>query len=228
MEPAADVEGTGQPGNKQLEGAQSPQLMIQKTAPKEVQVGKPASFRVTVRNTGQSPAGEVEVHDQIPKGTRLLSTTPRASRNARGELVWTLGTIRPGEESSCEMQLMPTAEGEIGSVATVHFGADASARTVATRPQLVVETSAPKRVLIGEQAVLTITISNPGTGVATGVVLEEHIPPGMQHPAGTELEYEVGDLKPGESRKLELPLVANRPGHQPLDRPRRRQPPRRT
>ena len=67
-------------------------------------------------------------------------------------------------------------------------------------------------MLIGEQVTLTITVSNPGTGVATGVVLEERIPPGLQHPAGSELEYEVGDLKPGESRKLELPLVANRPG----------------
>jgi uncharacterized repeat protein (TIGR01451 family) len=55
-------------------------------------------------------------------------------------------------------------------------------------------------------------ISNPGSGVATGVVLSERIPPGLQHPAGTELEYEVGDLKPGESRKLDLPLVASRPG----------------
>jgi uncharacterized repeat protein (TIGR01451 family) len=34
----------------------------------------------------------------------------------------------------------------------------------------------------------------------------------LQHPAGSELEYEVGNLKPGESRKLELPLVANRAG----------------
>ena len=67
---------------------------------------------------------------------------------------------------------MPTAEGEIGSVATVHFGADASARTIATRPQLVVETAVPKhKVLIGDQVTLSITISNPGTGVATGVVL---------------------------------------------------------
>ena len=71
-----------------------------------------------------------------------------------------------------EMQLMPTAEGEIGSVATVHFGADASARTVATRPQLAVETTAPSQVLIGEQVTLSITVSNPGTGVATDVVLE--------------------------------------------------------
>ena len=67
-------------------------------------------------------------------------------------------------------------------------------------------------MLIGEQVTLTITVSNPGTGVATNVVLDERIPPGLQHPAGGDLEYPVGDLKPGESRKLELPLLANRPG----------------
>jgi uncharacterized repeat protein (TIGR01451 family) len=205
-------EGSGQPGDPRLEGAQSPQLTIQKLAPKEIQVGKPATFRVTVRNNGPAPASEVEVYDQVPKGTKLLGTTPQARRGPRGEIIWTLGTIRPGEEAKVEMQLMPTAEGEIGSVATVHFGADASARTVATRPQLVVESTAPKRVMIGDQATLSITISNPGTGVATGIVLEEHIPPGLQHPAGSELEYQVGDLKPGESRKLDLPLVAHRPG----------------
>ncbi len=211
-ESAADSEGTGQPGGKQLEGVQSPQLTIQKSAPKEIQVGKPAVFRVTVRNTGQVPACQVEVRDLVPKGTRLIGTTPQATRGPRGEIVWTLGTIRPGEESTVEMQLSPTAEGEIGSVATVHFGADASARSIATRPQLVVETIAPAKVLIGEQMTLSITVSNPGTGVATGVVLDERIPPGLRHPAGTELEYEVGDLKPGETRKLELPLVANQAG----------------
>jgi uncharacterized repeat protein (TIGR01451 family) len=78
---------------------------------------------------------------------------------------------------------------------------------------LVVESTIPKKdVLIGEQVTLTVTVSNPGTGVATGVVLEEHIPPGLQHPAGKELEYRVGDLKPGETRKLELQLAANRAG----------------
>lgn len=211
-EVAPETEGTGQPGGQQLEGVQSPQLTIQKTAPKEVQVGKPASFRITVRNTGPIPACEVEVRDLVPKGARLMGTTPTASRGTRGEVVWALGTIRPGDESSVEMQLMPTAEGEIGSVATVRFGADTSARSIATRPQLVVETIAPAKVLIGEPLNLNITVSNPGTGVATGVVLEERIPPGLQHPAGAELEYEIGDLKPGESRKLDLALVANRPG----------------
>lgn len=209
---AAEVEGTGQPGDKRLEGVQSPQLTIQKIAPQEIQVGKPAKFTITVRNTGAAPARQVEVRDVVPKGTRLLGTTGQSSRGTRGEIVWALGTIRPGEEASVGMQLMPTAEGEIGSVATVLFGADASARSIATRPQLVVETAAPQTVLIGDQVTLGIKVSNPGTGVATGVVLTEHIPPGLQHPAGKELEYQVGDLKPGESRKLELPLVASRAG----------------
>jgi uncharacterized repeat protein (TIGR01451 family) len=106
------------------------------------------------------------------------------------------------------MELMPTAEGEIGSVATVHFGADASARTISTRPDVVVQTNAPAQALIGEKINMTITVSNPGSGVATGVILEEHIPSGLQHPAGSELEYNIGVLKPGESKKLELELVA--------------------
>jgi uncharacterized repeat protein (TIGR01451 family) len=201
-------EGTGQPGAKQLEGPQSPQVTIQKAAPAEIQVGRPAIFKTVVRNTGMIPAGQVEVLDQVPKGTRLLNTTPRATQGERGELLWKLGTLRPGEESAVEMELMPIAEGEIGSVATVHFGADASAKTISTRPQIAVQTTAPGQVLIGEKVNLTITISNPGTGVATGVVLEEHLPAGLQHAAGSELEYEIGVLKPRESKKLELQLIA--------------------
>ncbi|MGA2059608.1 MAG: hypothetical protein ABSG67_03930 [Thermoguttaceae bacterium] len=208
----ANSEGTGQPGSKQLEGAQTPQVTIQKFAPNEIQVGKPAVFKIAVRNTGSIPAGQVEIRDQTPRGTKLLGTTPRASQGPRGEIVWTIGTLRPGEESSVEMELLPTAEGEIGSVATVHFGADASARTISTRPKLALEMSAAEKVLIGEQVVMSIVVSNPGTGVATGVVLEEHLPAGLQHPAGAELEYEVGDLRPGESKKLDLPMAAVSPG----------------
>ena len=205
-------EGTGQPGSKQLEGPQCPRLSVEKFAPAEIQVGKPSTFRVTVGNTGETAASGVEIHDQIPKGTRLMTTTPRASRGARGELVWNVGTIQPGDETTVEMQLMPVAEGEIGSVATVNFSATASARTTSTRPQLVIKTSAPAEVLIGEEVLLSITISNPGSGIATGVVLSEQIPAGLRHASGNDLEYEVGDLKPGESKKLELSLTAARAG----------------
>ncbi len=208
--PIAD--GTGQPGNKQLEGPQSPQIVLEKVAPPEIQVGRPAVLRVVVRNRGTFAAREVEIHDRVPRGTRLLGTAPPVNQGAGGELVWSLGEIKPGGETSVEMQIMPTDEGEVGSVATVRFEADATARSMVTRPKLAIETHGTARVLLGEDATLTFTVSNPGSGVANGVVLSEQIPAGLTHPGGSELSYTIGKLKPGESRQLQLRLKAVKPG----------------
>jgi len=205
-------EGSGTPGQKQLEGPQAPQLTLHKIAPPEVQVGKPATFQIKLKNTGPVAAANVEIRDVVPKGARLVSTSPRANPGVRGELVWQLGTVKPGDEVAVEVQIMPIDEGELGSVATVSFSAEASARTIATKPQLVIKTSAPSTVLIGDEVPLSITVSNVGSGVARKVVVEERVPPGLQHSAGPELEYEVGDLKPNESRQVELKLTAVQPG----------------
>jgi uncharacterized repeat protein (TIGR01451 family) len=209
---ANTAEGTGRPGTKQLEGAQSPRLTVEKTAPPEVQVGKPAKFEIKVRNSGSVTAQVVEIHDEIPKGTQLVSTNPTATTGPHGELVWTLGTLNPGEQVTAQLELMPVSEGEIGSVASVSFRADASARTVATKPQLMLQVSGPKQVMIGSDVTLTIRLSNPGSGTAGGVVLAERVPPGLRHPAGNELEFEVGALKPGESRQIELTMSAAQAG----------------
>ena len=209
---SAAVEGAGQPGKKEQEGPQSPQVSIQKFAPAGVQVGKPAVFRVAVRNTGAISAHGVEVRDQIPKGTQLISTKPRAQRGASGELVWELGTLKSGDEAAVEMEVMPVAEGELGSVAAVRFNAEATARTIATKPELVLKTAAANQVLIGEELALSIVVSNPGSGPAHNVVLMERIPAGLQHQAGPELEYQVGTLKPGEQKQIQLSLTAMQAG----------------
>lgn len=210
---ASADEGTGRPAtDRRFEGPQSPQLSIQKIAPEEIQVGKPAVFRIEVKNTGPVAAQNVEIRDQIPQGTRLIDTKPAAKRGAQGELVWDLEKIESGSGASVEMQIMPTAEGEIGSVATVSFSAAASTRCRCTKPALAVNVSGPQTVMIDESMTLSITISNPGSGKATGVVIEEHVPACFEHPAGAELEYEVGDLAPNESKTLDLKLKAVRPG----------------
>jgi uncharacterized repeat protein (TIGR01451 family) len=200
------IMGHGRPGMKQIEGAQAPSLVVEKAAPEEVQVGKPAVFAIRVQNVGTATAQGVEIHDVIPQGTHLLDTRPAGAQVADGQVTWHIGTIKPGDEATVEMELMPIAEGEIGSVATVHFAGEASARTRCTRPQLVLDVSTPEQVLIGEEVTLTIKITNPGTGTATGIVISETIPEQLEHPAGGELEYEVGDLKPGESRQIELAM----------------------
>jgi uncharacterized repeat protein (TIGR01451 family) len=43
-------------------------------------------------------------------------------------------------------------------------------------------------------------------------VLAEKVPTGLKHPAGGELEFEVGTLKPGQSRQVDLTLKAAQAG----------------
>jgi len=188
-------------------------LTIEKTAPPEIQIGKAAKFTIKVRNTGTAPAHGVEVHDTVPQGTQLVGTTPEAQRGAQSSLVWDLNTLKPGDEQTLELELMPMSEGEIGSVATVHFRAEASVRTMATKPMLNMEVFSPSRVMKGETLTVKIKLSNPGTGAASGVMLSEIVPDGLKHEAGRELEFEVGTLKPGETRELELQLTAAEAGN---------------
>ncbi len=207
-----ESEATGKPGPAELEGPQTPTLTVEKMAPAEIRVGVPAKFMIKVRNRGEVSADQVLLRDEIPHGTRLVATVPQANRLSDGAIMWQMGTIKPGEEVTATMELMPVAEGEVGSVATISLQASASARTLATRPQLVIEQSAPRQVRIGEDVELSIRLSNPGSGSATSVVLKEDVPDGLKHAAGRELEYEVGTLKPAETQQFPLTLLAEKPG----------------
>ncbi len=131
--PIATGEGTGKPGEKALEGPQQPTLVIQKFAPTEIQVGKTAKFVLQVRNAGAQTADGVTIHDEVPQGTKLISTSPNATTEG-SHIVWQIGKLSPGEDRTVEMQLMPTTEGEIGSVATVSYAAQASVKPAARCP----------------------------------------------------------------------------------------------
>jgi uncharacterized repeat protein (TIGR01451 family) len=206
------TEAAGRPGERALEGPQRPAIVLQKFAPPEIQIGKPAKFVIKVRNVGQRPAENVQITDDIPQGTEFTGATPQAEV-AGGVLAWQLGNLSPGEERTVEVELMPTAEGEIGSVARVTFASQASAKTRCTRPQLALRLSAPAEVLVGRQQPVTIELHNPGTGDATSVMLVENVPDNVTHPAGPSLEFEVGTLRAGETRRMELMLTAEKAGH---------------
>lgn len=204
-------EGTGKPGEKALEGVQQPTLVIQKFAPPEIQVGKTAKFVVQVRNAGAQSADGVVIRDEIPQGTKLISTSPNATTEGT-HISWQIGKLSPGEDRTVEMQLMPTTEGDVGSVATVSYNASASVKTRCTMPQLAVRMTAANEVMVGNQQHIKIEVRNPGSGDATGVMLLENVPPNVKHVAGPSLEFELGTLHPNETRELDLVLTAEKAG----------------
>lgn len=189
------------------QGQLRPQLTIEKLAPPRASLGQAMVYSIVIRNIGQTDATKVVVEDQIPKGTRLTGTIPRAELIDK-KLIWRLGTVAPGREERLSVRVIPTAEGTIGSVATVNFVAEVAAKTTVIAPKLHLEMTAPKQAKIGENVVFDFKLSNNGNAEASGVFLRDVIPAGFQHPDGNDLEYEVGKLPPGESQEIRLTLVA--------------------
>jgi len=197
------------PGLRQLDGSQNPSMEIQKRAPNEVQVGIPATFTLLVRNVGNATAYDVQVVDAIPKGSRLVRTEPQAQQDGPSGLTWKLGEMAALSEKTITIELVPESEGEIGSVASVNFAAQASVRTMSTQPKLVVKQQSETLVLGGDRIRIMIDVTNTGTGTARNVLLEEDVPQNMRHASGSAmLERDLGDLAPGENFKLDIELTA--------------------
>ncbi len=201
------------PGEPKFEGVQIPALAVQKIAPREVQVNREATFELIVKNTGRSSAENVQVHDFVPDGARFVSAVPGPTQNVDGRISWDLGTMAPGQQVSIQTKILPERPGDMGSVAHVTFGAQASAKTVCTQPQLSMRHESPESILIGQDFVLNIFVENKGNGAADDVVLQEDVPEGLEFAGGQkELEYAIGTLQPGETRNIQLRLRAARVG----------------
>jgi len=200
---------TSTPGSRQFEGSQNPSLEIHKRAPQEVQVGVAATFTAVVRNVGNATAFDVQVTDAIPKGSRFVRAFPEAQRVGNDGLAWNLGELAAGQEATISMEIVPETEGEIGSVASVKFAAQASVRTISTQPRLSIKQTAVAEMLGGDSATIIIDVTNSGTGVARDVRLEEDVPKVFRHVTGAvALQQDVGDLAPGESMRFEIELMA--------------------
>ncbi|MGB0656035.1 MAG: hypothetical protein ACPGMQ_11430 [Pirellulales bacterium] len=208
--------GQGRPGLPQIEGLQTPQLTLEKSGPRDLQVGKPARFEVIIRNVGAATAHDTVLRDAVPYGTSLITTMPPASpggpNTPSGELLWAIGELKAGQEARVAMEVMPQLEGDIGSVASVTFRADATVRSRVTKPALEIVAEPPQPTLVGEMMAVDISLSNPGTGTATGVIVEGILPDSVSHPAGREVEFDVGQLEPGSSRSISLKLATITPG----------------
>jgi uncharacterized repeat protein (TIGR01451 family) len=79
-------------------------------------------------------------------------------------------------------------------------------------PDLTVAVSKPPDVCVGDAVNLAFTLRNAGNVPARHVVLTTLLPPGLQHPKGTDLESDLDTLAPGDSRNLPLDVTALQPG----------------
>jgi uncharacterized repeat protein (TIGR01451 family) len=80
------------------------------------------------------------------------------------------------------------------------------------KPDLTLTATAPDAVFSGQTVGIKIALGNNGTGAAHDVVLHAVMGDGLTAAGGSDLETNIGELKPGESRTVNLQATATHAG----------------
>lgn len=193
----------------------SPAVSIEWRKQTDLSVGQECVCHLIVKNEGQTAAKEMEVRAFFPESVRLVGAKPTPASSDRF-LGWQIDELKAGEERTIEITMVPLQQGSVNTRADVRFSGTANGSFAVSEPMLDLRVEGPQQVLIGESAAQIVTVSNPGTGIATHVQIEAMIPEGLEHIRGQRLQMDLGNLNPGESRSVRLALAAAKGGPQQL------------
>ena len=162
-------------------------------SPDPVLVGSTLTYTITVDNLGPSTAVNVVVTDELPATVAFVSATPsQGSCNplVGNTLTCDLGSILNGGSATVSVDVTPSVVGIIVNTASAVADdpdptpGNSSAETTTVSPAattdlVVTKTDDVDPVGVGEQVVYTVNVTNVSAVEATGVDLEDTLPPFM-------------------------------------------------
>jgi uncharacterized repeat protein (TIGR01451 family) len=184
-------------------GRQEPAVSVEWIGPPTIKLGQPVTFQVVVKNISGSPVQQVMVRNRLPAGVSVQATEPKALME-NNSFTWDLGTLQPRQERTLNLQVLPEAKGDLTCQALVTFTGSSITRLRVREPKLVLKATGPDKVLLGDVATVTLTVTNPGDGSADRVRIKAALSDGLEHVRGKVVEFDVGNLEPNESRSVQV------------------------
>jgi len=198
---------------------QTASVRVEVQAPPTVNLDLPVWIKILVHNSGGAEAAGVKVYYPIPDGIEFVSSQPEL-KPVGPLLTWPVGGLPAGGNRELRVRVKPTKVQLMDHAATVTMMAGARTKMVVKQPKLKVELLAsPAKVLKGQQVKFSVSVANPGTGVAHNVTAQVKLSPGLKHALGSNtIEMDVGSIGPGQTVPLdELFADADAGGDQSCD-----------
>ncbi len=196
----------------------APAVSLNLEGPPSATVGQEAAYSVAVNNTGGLPTKGLTVRYAIPEGFRYVRSDPPALVEDN-QLIWTLGELRAGRTKALQAVFKATRPDQASSKATVvteeGLRAERALTTLVTQPGLKLAMSGPAGASLGAPITYQLTVTNPGSGPAAGVLLRASFDEGLEaaskaNPVELRLDAPLG---PGQTRTVPLQLTPRRAGN---------------
>jgi uncharacterized repeat protein (TIGR01451 family) len=158
----------------------APQLQVVMTATNAViTVGETVGFEITVTNTGDAPANDVMVVDELPFGmVWSIDAGDPGCEIAGNTLVCEIGTVAAGEDVTIGVTGATSTDqcGVLENTATVSASnapeaADSASVTIQCPDLNLVVAPSAGVINAGDTATFTMTVTNNGPGSARGVIV---------------------------------------------------------
>ncbi|MFO0880840.1 MAG: DUF11 domain-containing protein [Gemmataceae bacterium] len=94
-----------------------PALGVSKSGPRTRGVGRNTIYLITVSNTGDMAATNVQVSDDLPADIQFVSASD-AGKQAGGQVRWSLGTLAPGMRRTVQLVVKSRRAGTFRSIST--------------------------------------------------------------------------------------------------------------
>ncbi|MHC4406017.1 MAG: CARDB domain-containing protein, partial [Planctomycetota bacterium] len=196
---------------------QSPILSVETIGPRRITVGKPSTYELTVRNTGQVAADQVVVAVDLPTWTEVTgaeaskgTTGSAASGEAGKRLQWQVGRLEAKGSQKLALKIVPRESRPFDLAVRWDFTPAVSQAMIEVQePRLDMRLHGPREVLFGKSEVYRLELTNSGTGDAENVEISmAPIGPGENVPA----THKLGTLAAGEKKTIEVELTARHAG----------------
>jgi hypothetical protein len=191
-------------------GRQDAAVSVEWVGPPAAKIGVPTEYVLIVRNTSAVAVRDVKATAVMPAGLRVAAAEPAAGADG----AWALGTLDAKQDKIIKMRLVAEARGDPMPQAFVTFTGVASLRLKVREPKLVLKASGPERVMAGESAAFSVTVSNPGDGTAEQAKVRATLSEGLEHARGPQVDFDIGSLGAGESRSVQIMCQAKLGGVQ--------------
>ncbi len=161
---------------------QKPNVSLRVQGPEKRYVGRPAEYRILVKNEGEADQSGVIVRDRLPAELRY-STSTRAGTHVAGEVTWNLGTLKAGEEAVLELSADCLKAAPAAEKVTL-LSADGGVRVEKSVRLLIEGIAAIKMemrhdfapVEVGKNVIYRMTLTNTGSAPAQKIAVKATLP----------------------------------------------------
>lgn len=185
-------------------GTSSPTLQVETENPPAVNLGKPATFTIRVKNTGSIPATGIVVATKVPDHVDLDESKPRAASVDGRTHHFLIGDLQPGQTQVVSLVLRPRSTAPIQLDTTTIFAASTRSSAIVQRPLLLIKPRAPEIVEVGDAVEVVLCVSNVGDGTIENVVVTPSLTKGAVEGAAFSKAVLVGTIPAGEQRFVRI------------------------